>query len=201
MEPPQRATQRWALGLSIAALHSAAGSARSRSRRYSRRSNWRCHRSRRPRPPSSLRAAPIPVCMRHCRSFTSTPPSRASRQPGCAAVTSSCRTMSRSAGPPVGRTVSCALRGALAPLRHLLTSAPQRPGLHAGRVGWTHWPLRSRAHRGSAALRCGARTISRAFAPPNARPSRRSRPSIRPSCSSAARCCASIFMPTPSCIT
>ena len=24
---------------------------------------------------------------------------------------------------------------------YLLTSAPQRPGLHAGRVGWTHWPL------------------------------------------------------------
>jgi len=24
---------------------------------------------------------------------------------------------------------------------YLLTSAPQRPGLHAGRIGWTHWPL------------------------------------------------------------
>lgn len=24
---------------------------------------------------------------------------------------------------------------------YLLTSAPQRPGLHSGHIGWTHWPL------------------------------------------------------------
>ena len=83
---------------------------------------------------------------------------------------------------------------------YLLTSAPQRRAACRPRR-LDALAARSRAHRGSAACAVRARTTSRVFAPPNARPSRRSRPSIRPSCSSAARCCASIFMPTPSCIT
>ena len=58
-QPPQRALSagRW---LSTAAPRSAAGSARSVQPRYSRRSNWRCRRSHKPKPRSSPPVAPIP---------------------------------------------------------------------------------------------------------------------------------------------
>ena len=108
----------------------------SRSRRYSGRSNWRCHRSRRPRPPSSPRAAPdtgvhASLQVVHFDTTAAREPTawvRGGNQflPDDVAI--------RWAAP--GRTSSSmrASRHASRRCVYLLTSALQRPGCMPGRV-------------------------------------------------------------------
>lgn len=43
---------------------------------------------------------------------------------------------------------------------YLLASAPQRPGLHDGRIGWTHWPLDAAAIGAALPVLCGSHDFS-----------------------------------------